>query len=103
MAEPLIIDLGTLDISVGETGASKKLHYQYGWSIIPTVTGVSGNADYIFQVSHDNATWIDYKILSIDIEDGIEDKALSYLYVRIVTDGGGSSAGSCQFSMLLKK
>lgn len=106
MGKPLIIDLGTIaDISVGGTTASQKLDEQYGWSIAPTVIGTPSIAKYTVEVSQDDITFFDYKILGTDVslEDAVEDRSINWGFIRIKVTPGGASAGSAQFSMEMKR
>lgn len=104
LTKPIILDLGTIDIGTGGTTASTQICFDYNWSISPTVTGTPGNAKYTLEVSHDNTEWKEYKSGStlVDIEDAIQDDIMAWTYVRIVVQSGGASAGTVDFSMILK-
>ena len=104
IVKPIILDLGTVDIGTGGTTAAFEICFNYDWSIQPLVTGTPGNAKYTLEVSHNGTNWDEYKSGStlVDIDDSIQDVTLSWTWIRLVVVSGGASAGTVDFTMILK-
>lgn len=91
------------DLSLDQVGDWFRVCYQYGWSLAPSVQGLTGAPIYTFEVSDDGTTPFNYKELATDvsIEDSLCDTHLNYLYARVSTVSNGGS-GTAQFNLILK-
>ena len=96
---PVNVELGIIDLTVGGVTIAKQICSNYDWSLAPTLSATAGTSEYTIQVSQDNITFFDYKdgLAVTVVDNSFQDHYLAWTYIRVSVTAGGTGTATFNF------